>query len=264
MGSGTTNRRAVLGLLAGLPLLAAGRSPVGESDAALIGRLIGEARAGVDGEGGVAWRIDSISRALLGKRYRANTLIGGPKRPEQFVVRADAFDCVTFCEVVLAAAIARDYDEFEATLRRLRYAHGTVSWAERNHYFAEWSRRTIENRVCYPVSMTPAVTIEKTVDWDSFGRRRVSMLAVSYATLRANRQLLASGDIIAFVSRQPRLDVFHTGFIIVPADGAPVLRHASESRGKVVDQRLDAFLAAYRVKYVMLLRAFDGEPTFPV
>ena len=46
-----------------------------------------------------------ISRGLLGVRYQANTLTAGPRRKEVFVVRDDAFDCVTFCEVVLAAAL---------------------------------------------------------------------------------------------------------------------------------------------------------------
>ena len=46
------------------------------------------------------------SGKLLGIRYRSNTLIGSPKLPEQFVIRDDAFDCVTYCEAVLAAAVA--------------------------------------------------------------------------------------------------------------------------------------------------------------
>ena len=52
----------------------------------------------------VAARIEFISRALIGTPYRGYTLIGGPHRPERFVMRDDGFDCVTFCETVLAAA----------------------------------------------------------------------------------------------------------------------------------------------------------------
>jgi len=63
---------------------------------ALIERLIRDSRALPK----VSQRIDFISGKLLGIRYQANTLIGGPKHPEKFVVRDDAFDCVTFCEVV--------------------------------------------------------------------------------------------------------------------------------------------------------------------
>src|SRR6478672_7455915 len=112
-------RRQFLRLLAGPPLLAAGVSGAWAAKAILIERLIQEARALPN----VSERIDFISRKLLGIRYQANTLIGGPKHPEKFVVRDDAFDCVTFCEVVLAAALAHNL-EFETSLRRIRYDHG--------------------------------------------------------------------------------------------------------------------------------------------
>lgn len=82
-------------------------------------------------------RIEFISGALLGKKYRNDTLIGGPRRPEVLVVRDDAFDCVTFCEVVLAAASAHDMPEFETVLRRIRYDHGEVQWNRRNHAFTD-------------------------------------------------------------------------------------------------------------------------------
>ncbi len=49
----------------------------------------------------------------MGTRYQGYTLIGGAKQPEEMVIRDDAFDCVTFCEVVLAAAAARNRAEFE-------------------------------------------------------------------------------------------------------------------------------------------------------
>src|SRR5689334_3836629 len=127
-------RRQFLRLLAVPPLLAAGgdfafaakieraRTEGAKTDGtktALIERLIGEARALPS----VSERIDFISRKLLGIRYQANTLIGSPRSAEKFVIRDDAFDCVTYCEVVLAAAIARDRAEFETSLRRIRYDH---------------------------------------------------------------------------------------------------------------------------------------------
>src|SRR5258708_37715053 len=96
-------RRQFLRLLASPPLLAAGVSGAWAAKAILIERLIGEASALPN----VSERIDFISRKLLGIRYQADTLIGGPNHPEKFVVRDDAFHCVTFSEVVLAAAVAR-------------------------------------------------------------------------------------------------------------------------------------------------------------
>ncbi len=45
----------------------------------------------------ISQRIDYISRALIGAPYQGRTLIGGPVRKEIFVLRDDAFDCVTYC-----------------------------------------------------------------------------------------------------------------------------------------------------------------------
>ena len=245
-----TRRAFVLGLAA-LPVAA---SPAGARPRPSIDRLIADAQALPT----TSTRMDFISRALLGVRYRANTLIGGPRRREVLVVRDDAFDCVTFCEVALAAALAHDRAGFETCLRRIRYAHGEVRWSERNHYFADWSRRAVENGICRPVAMEPSVTIEKTVHWRNLGKRRVSLSAIPRATLMANQNLLASGDVIGFVSKRPNLDFHHTGLIAVGKGGEVMLRHASQRRGRVADDRLDRFVAANRVRYVTVLRVAEN------
>ena len=256
-----TTRRGVIRLFAGAALLAAGGNRAFAAKAAagktaLIGRLIKEARALPH----VSQRIDLISHALLGVRYQANTLIGGPKHPERFVVRDDAFDCVTFCEVVLAAAIARNLDEFETSLRRIRYDHGNVQYAQRNHYFAEWSRRNIENRICQPVPITPSVTIEKTVSWHrELSKRRVSIVAIPKSTFLDNGRALSPGDIIGFISRRSDLDFFHTGLVAFGKEGVLLLRHASRSHGRVIEEKMAAFVTVNPVKYVTLLRATEPD-----
>jgi len=252
------SRRAFLAMLAAAPL-AGMRTADGAAAgvAASIARLIAQARAVPDAQASIAERMDFVSRALIGVRYQANTLIGGPRRPERFVVRNDAFDCVTFCEFVLAAALARDYAGFEAALRAIRYQRGEVVWKERNHYFAEWSRCNVEKRICAPVAMPDGVTIEKTVNWGNLGRRRVSITGIPPATVMANGGMLSNGDIIGFVSRRPNLDFFHTGLVIVEDDGELTLRHASQSRRRVTDEPLAGFIAANRVQHVTLLRAIE-------
>ncbi len=251
-------RRTLLGLIAGLPLaaspaLARPRAPLARPRPS-IARLIGEAQALPT----VPARMTFISHALLGARYRANTLIGGPRRREVFVARDDAFDCVTFCETVLAAALAQDIAGFTAALRRIRYANGAVIWAERNHYFADWSRRAAENGICRPVAIEPSATIDKTVNWRRLGKRAVSLTAVPRATLLANAAQLASGDLIGFVSRRPNLDFHHTGLIARGKDGEPMLRHASLRRRRVVEERLERFVAINGEQFVTLLRPVDG------
>ena len=251
------DRRHVLRLMVGLPLLSVGGDFAFAAKVASIECLIQEARALPD----VSQRIDFISGKLLGVRYQANMLIGGPNHPERFVVRDDAFDCVTFCEVVLAAAIARDLGEFETSLRRIRYDHGNVQYDRRNHYFADWCKRNVENGICRPVAIEPSVVIDKTVTWHrEFGKRQVSMVAVAKSTLMDNAKVLAAGDIIGFTSRRANLDFFHTGLIAFGKGGELLLRHASQSRGRAVEEKMAAFVTANPVKYVTLLRAAENTP----
>jgi hypothetical protein len=246
------DRRLLLRTLGGFGLWGVVGDGALARDARRISRLIDEARA-LDS---VTARIVFISHALLGTRYRANTLIGGPNKPEELVVRDDAFDCVTFCETVLAAALARDYDGFEPVLRKIRYANGAVRWDERNHYFSQWSRRAIENKICRPIELPRSITIDKTVNWGNLGRRQVSMLGVPAASLLARPSRLASGDIIGFVSQRANLDFFHTGFVMLGPKGELILRSASQSRRRVLDEPLERFVAATGVRYATLLRAF--------
>ena len=250
-----TTRRHVLRLLAGAPLLAGGAGVALAREGSLIGRLIAEAQS----RPLVSQRIDFISHSLLGVRYQANTLIGGPRRKEVFVIREDAFDCVTFCEVVLAAARSRDLGEFETSLLQIRYEHGQVKWAERNHYFGQWSKRAVENKICQRVTMEPTVRIDKTVQWGEIGKRTVSLAAIPAATLMANQKLLAAGDVIGFVSRRPTMDFYHTGLLAFGKDGTLLLRHASQSRRRILDERMADFVALNRVGHVTLLRA--SEPS---
>jgi N-acetylmuramoyl-L-alanine amidase-like len=244
------SRRDLLRLLAGSAALATGVRPAPARESR-IAKLIDEARAYPL----ISQRIDFISAALRGARYRGYTLIGGPRQPEKFVVREDSFDCVTYCETVLAAAIARDRGEFESVLKKIRYHNGVVEWRERNHYFFEWCQHNVDNGICRWISMPGEVVIKKTVDSQKgLSRRRFAMRVIPRAVLAANKPMLESGDIIGFVSHRSDLDYFHAGFIAFARDGALLLRHASESHHRVVDERMERFLARYSVRYVTILR----------
>jgi N-acetylmuramoyl-L-alanine amidase-like len=245
-----------------LRLLATGAAVAAGARAASAGKtriepLIDEARAHPQ----ISQRIDYISAALRGTRYHGYTLIGGPRQPEKFVVRDDGFDCVTYCETVLAAAIARNLGEFEAVLRKIRYHNGIVEWRERNHYFFEWCQHNVDNGICRWITMPGEVEIKKTVDSQKgLSQRRFAMRVIPRAVFAANKPMLESGDIIGFVSHRSDLDFFHAGFIAFARDGALLLRHASESAHRVHDERMERFLARYSVRYVTLLRPQEPKP----
>jgi len=244
------DRRDFLYFLGGGALSAAG---LGHANAAAtrIGRLIDEAQS----KGSISERIDFISGALRGTRYLGYTLIGGPQRPEQFVVRDDGFDCVTFCETVLAAARAGSRDNFNLALKTIRYHDGVVSWRERNHYFFEWGQHNVENKVCKAIDMAGSTEIEKDVNWHpALGRRHFAIRVIPSAVFLGNKALLANGDIVGFITRRSNLDYFHVGFVVLGGGGQLLLRHASQSKRRVLDEPMDRFVAVNGVRYVTLLR----------
>ena len=171
------------------------------------------------------------------------------------MARDDGFDCVTYCETVLAAAIAHNIGEFETTLREIRYHNGIVTWRERNHYFFEWGEHNVENKVCKPVMMDGSVELDKTVYWHKeLGKRHFAMQVIPYAVFLARKSELMNGDIVGFVTHRPDLDYFHVGFVIFGPNGELLLRHAAKSHHRVLDERMDRFIAINGVGYVTLLR----------
>jgi hypothetical protein len=203
----------------------------------------------------VGERIAFISHAYLGRPYVANSLIGSATVPERFVMREDAFDCVTYCEIVLAAARSPSSKVFKSELRKIRYRQGEVDWHTRNHYFIDWSIENTANGVCRPVVLAGAEKITKTLTYmHQPGARAVSFMCNSRASVFAHAGDLATGDIAGFVSLRPGLDFYHTGFVIVQPDGALWLRHASLSQGRVLEQPLSRFCDMNGVRLMTLLR----------
>ena len=80
------------------------------------------------------------------------------------------------------------------------------------------------------------------------------MTVIPRAVLLAKKNELMTGDIVGFVSRRPILDYFHIGFVAFGNKGELLLRHASQSRHRVLDESMGRFVESYRVRYVTLLR----------
>jgi hypothetical protein len=86
------------------------------------------------------------------------------------------------------------------------------------------------------------------------GKRRFAMSVIPSTIFLASSSKLERGDIVGFVSRRPDLDYFHTGFVAFDKRGALLLRHASQSRRRVLDERMDLFVSGNAVRYVTLVR----------
>ena len=243
-------RRQVLQGAAGIATFALGLAPANTAETR-IGALIDKAR----GETFIGARVGVISQALLGARYVDYPLIGGPRKAEQFVLRDDAFDCVTFCETVLAAARSYTIADFQPQLRRIRYREGEIAWPARNHYFADWSLNNIANGVCRAVMLPDTSVVEKTVSYmHGLPVERVGLTATPGASVLSNAERISTGDVVGFLSRRPGIDYFHTGFIVTSRDGELMLRHAAKSKRRVLDQALAAIIAENGVRHVSLLR----------
>ena len=199
-------------------------------------------------------RIERLSRHFIGCRYVVHPLPDRSDGIESLNVSFTGFDCVTFCETVLALADSDRAADFDRHLRQLRYRGSEARWADRNHYFSEWIRNNINKTYLQGLPELHGAVAAKTLSV-------VKGLPARPATLRImpQREILASanrlrtGDIVAFVPTWESLDVFHCGLLIVN-DGGLTLRHASRSRGGVRDEPLAAFLSRVKLQGTMVAR----------
>jgi cell wall-associated NlpC family hydrolase len=210
----------------------------------------------------VALRVESISRQFLGRPYVTNPLVGSADTPEVFIAGINGieggFDCVTYVETVVARAIARNSKDYASLLRRIRYDSGRVDWKRRNHYMTIWIRNNARAGFLQPVNLGAASITKKrqlnVVPGLPPQNQRFSCLPKRLLPGVAGK--IQSGDLIFFASTRPHLDVYHCGIVI--RDGERMLmRHASRSKGGVVEQELSTFLKANRMAGVVLARPIE-------
>jgi len=205
-------------------------------------------------------RIDILSRKFLGKTYKPYPLIGSVDTPEVFTASLNGFDCVTYVETILALSRSSTVADFVEWLRKIRYEHGRIQWDRRNHYMTAWIRNNQREGVIRAVrNGARAVTKERVLDVvPGLAAKRMHLQCVPKSSLPALRSHLQTGDLIFFASTRKNLDVFHCGIII--REGKRILmRHASRSRGAVVEQDLDEFLNANRMAGVIVVRPSEEK-----
>ena len=204
----------------------------------------------------LARRIDRISECLLGRSYVEGSLGGGPDLPEEFRIYLNAFDCVTFIEIVLALSLAQTTDEFVDLLRRIRYQDGEVDWFHRNHYMVDWAHNNEQCGFFKSMTFGP-FTQEKTCTLSLIPGLPAKSTTFQYFPTESCSQvfqLFERGDLILFVSTRETLDVFHTGVVVVSLDGRLLMRHATRTAGAVIDQDLGEFIGQNEMAGFILLR----------
>jgi hypothetical protein len=217
-------------------------------------RRLATALAAIDRGRPLPERLDAASGAFLGAPYLRNPLIGSAETPEVFTVSLRGFDCVTFAETALALAHARTPDEFVDRVRLLRYEDGAVEWRARNHFMTDWVKRNARRGLVREIELDGTVSRRRTLNTvPGLPPRPVQVHCVPKRKLYRERDRIQTGDLLLFASTRSNRDVFHLGLAIVRGDRV-MLRHASRSRKRVLDQDLLEFLNGNGMSGVIVVR----------
>ena len=210
-----------------------------------------------------------VGELAIGTPYEPFTLEayikagGDPKDLEPLTLSLTRFDCVTLVESCLAIARATDdgvkptWAKFSREVERMRYRGGKRhGYATRLHYFSEWIsdgekrglvkdlgqelggirdprplRFMTEHRSSYP-----ALADDKVFATIGEMERRLDSSPrwmVPTETIPDVQDRLHSGDVIAFATAIPGLDVTHAAFAYRGNDGVLRVLHAPLSGGSV-------------------------------
>jgi hypothetical protein len=235
-------------------------------------------------------RVTRIGEMALGTPYVPYTLeaylkTGGSPRQEPLTLSLTRFDCVTLVESCLGVARLANkdgkptWDGFGGEIERMRYRGGERrGYSSRLHYFSEWisdgerrglvkdlgaelggaeDRRPLrfmtEHRDKYPALAEEAAFREIQAIERGLDRRPRRVIPTKRIPEVVNR--IESGDVLAFATEIPGLDVTHTAFAHRGKDGILRVLHAPLSGGVVEITRttLPEYVAAIRRSTGMLV-----------
>ena len=206
-----------------------------------------------------------IGADFMGTPYVASTL--DKTKEENLVVNLRELDCTTFAENCIAIARTiksgeATFDRFVKELETLRYRNGKLNgYTSRLHYIAEWmidnEAKWIVKDVTGPVGGEPyKVNLNfmsthpdsypqllgqpKLVEEISQIEIRVSAKPFYYIPkekITSCEKQIIDGDVVAFVTKIPGMDVSHVG-LLFKKEGRVFLLHAPLSGGKVLTTKV--------------------------
>ncbi|MEA2712305.1 MAG: hypothetical protein QOK27_266 [Gemmatimonadales bacterium] len=203
---------------------------------------------------------------------------GGSPLREPLTLSLTRFDCVTLVESCLAVARVADtkdpatWERFGREIERMRYRGGERrGYTSRLHYFSEWItdgeqrglvkdlgaelggaedarplRFMTEHRAKYPALADDGVFREIEAIEQRLDRRARRVIPTKRIPEVVNR--IETGDVLAFATEIPGLDVTHAAFAHRGGDGVLRVLHAPLSGGVVQVTRttLPEYVAAIR------------------
>lgn len=214
-------------------------------------------------------RLRYFSRALLDQPYFLGPTGEGRYADAEALPLVDftRMDCVTYIENVVGLARARRATDLVPAILPFRYHGDSVRYESRNHYFTgEW---LANNPRDFRILAIPGDTVlRKTL----YRRKLLAAKGISGGDLNAELRYVpfekalrlardwksakmgqaGNGLLgVAFMTGIEGLDGTHTGFVDTRPgvnDGKPVLRHASQLRGRVAEQDFAEYLESRRGK----------------
>lgn len=165
-------------------------------------------------------RLDLISKIFVGLPYGAGGPLGeGPegRYDQDPLYRFDTFDCTTYVETIMALALARDVNEFEEHLDKIRYENGEIDYLKRNHFTdLQWIPFNIENG--YMTEINSVVTnqikiAEAVINFPNWLRSlKISEIKVPLATQSERQALLEelhalSSNYVSSIARVNYLEI---------------------------------------------------------
>ena len=208
-------------------------------------------------------RINYFSNKLKGKPYFLGPLGEGLSIYPSYKPRVNfrEMDCLTYMEHVLALAHSKNYSDFFNILQNIRYKNGIIDYKTRNHFLiADWlqnNKFALDNELW--IMNNEYKLFEKEIYKKKFfgdssainPKISIDFLPKEKAIIYADTAKFAKDTIfgVAILSDLPGLDAAHTGFAI--GNGAKnglKFRHASQLKGKVIEQPLSEFLKTTKIK----------------
>lgn len=210
-------------------------------------------------------RIEALSRAYLGVPYSLDCLGEGKGPDSDPLFTRSGVDCQTLVEQVIAEAVAPAVGGMDAAVRLIRYRGSHVSLADRYHYCIPdwlenpWPVKDVTSTVAGKVARALDRRIDRVTFLASRGAGAPSRTTIPVEAVRTSyipraqvahlQDRLPDGGIVMFVLNNPGIVAGHLGFL-VRREGMVYLRHASQTRKKVIDEPLTAYLARAPKKFV--------------
>jgi len=209
-----------------------------------------------------------LSNALLflDTPYAANTL--EVTNEEELIVNADQVDCTTFVEYVLAMSLCDEQgdemmeSDFATNLEKIRYRNGKINgYTSRLHYITEWVTDNVKKGTIEDITATKSrEVIPVFVNYMSNHASQYPKLAQSPDNVSKMSQIekqisgqkvhyvskenlpqdgfpwIKNGDIIAFTTSIPGLDISHMGIAIYLKGNLHLIHASSKEKKVIVDQ----------------------------